>query len=87
MKNFFLYLGAAVGFILPFFNIPFILKIRKAKSAKNISLAWAYGVWVCIVLMLPQVLLTDDWSFKIFGLVNFLFFSVVAFHVWYYRKV
>ena len=86
MKQFFLYLGALSGFAMPFFNIPLIATIRRNKSSKNISWAWALGVWICIVLMLPQVLISPDWSFKIFGVVNFILFSVTLFYVHRYRK-
>lgn len=85
MKTFFFYLGITAGFLLPFFNIPLIWKIRKHKSSKNISLVWAAGVWVCILGMLPQTILSPDWSYKIFGIVNFLFFSATFFFILHYR--
>lgn len=74
-------LGTLAGFLLPFFNIPLILTIRRNKSAANISLVWTFGVWICTFLMLPQVFVTEDLTFKIFGLVNFILFSVVVFYV------
>ncbi|MBI4125116.1 MAG: hypothetical protein HY466_04220 [Deltaproteobacteria bacterium] len=86
MKPFFLYLGVAAGFVLPFFNIPFIFKIRKNKSSKDISLVWAVGIFICVVLMLPQAWLSQDLSFKIFGIVNFILYSAAFYHIIYYRK-
>ena len=85
MKHFFLYLGTAAGFILPLFNIPLILKIRRNKSSKDISYAWAVGVWVCVVLMFPQTLLSPDLSFRIFGLMNLFLFSVAFYYIRRYR--
>lgn len=85
-KEFCFYLGVVAGFILPLFNIPLAWKIYKLKSAKNISFLWAVGVWICVVLILPQVLLSPDWSYKIFGIVNFILFSIVFFLVCRFRK-
>ena len=85
MKNFSLYLGTIAAFILPFFNIPLILTIRRNKSSSNISLIWTFGVWICSFLMLPQIFVTEDMTFKIFGLVNFVLFSGVVFYVCRHR--
>jgi len=51
----------------------------------HISLVWAWGVFVCVMLMLPQTLLSPDLSFKIFGIVNFILFSAAFGHILYYR--
>lgn len=85
MRQFILYLGVAAGTIIPFFNIPLILKIRENKSSKDISLIWTVGVWICALAMLPQALLSVDLSYKIFGLTNFILFSGVVFFVFRYR--
>lgn len=85
MKQVIFYLGALASFAIPLFNIPLILKIRKKRSSRDISLVWTFGVWTCALLMLPQALLSTDPSFRIFGLVNFVFFSVVVFFVWRHR--
>lgn len=86
MKTTFLYLGMLSGLALPLMNIPLILKIRKNRSSKDLSLIWAWGVWICIILMLPQALLTEDLVLKIFGILNFVIFSFVVVYVCYYRK-
>ena len=70
MKQVFFYLGVAAGMIIPFFSIPLILKIRKNRSSKDISLVWTVGVWVCALAMLPQALLSPDLSYKLFAVVN-----------------
>lgn len=86
MKDWILYVAAVAGFMLPLFNIPLAVKIYRQKSAKNFSLTWAIGLQVCIVLMLPQVLVSPDWSYRIFGIFNFILFSVVFVMVMIYRK-
>lgn len=72
-------IGMVAGVALPLFNIPLIMKLIKTKSSKDFSLSWAIGVWVCIILMTPQALRSNDIAFRAFGAVNILFFSVVAF--------
>ena len=78
--------GILSGVILPLFNIPLILRLIQRKSSKDFSLSWAIGVWVCIVLMTPQALRSGDAAFRTYGIVNILFFSVVAFLVVKYRE-
>lgn len=86
MKQIIFYVGTVAGLVLPLFNIPLIWGIRRSKNSGNISLLWAWGVWVCIVLMLPQTLMSPDWSFKIFGIANFVLFSAAFAHILYYRR-
>ena len=71
---------------LPLWNIPLIIKIRRRKSSKDISLAWALGVWGGLLLMLPSGLVSADRVYKVFTVSNILLFSVVAFHVFRYRR-
>lgn len=71
--------------LLPMLNIPLILRMVRNKSSRDLSLIWTVGVWICIVLMLPQQLLTTDMAFKLFGIVNFFSFSAVVAAVFYYR--
>lgn len=72
--------------VMPMFNIPLIVKIIKRKSSADLSLAWALGVWVCILLMTPQALRSQDISYKAFGSVNLIFFSAVTFFILKYRR-
>ena len=81
-----MYMGVAAGFVLPLFNLPLIFKIYRTKSAKDFSMVWAFGIWICLLLMLPQVILTPDLSFRVFGLSNFAFFSLVLIAVLRYRS-
>ncbi len=79
-------IGMIAGVTLPLFNIPLVMKILKRKSSNDFSLAWAIGVWVCIVLMTPQALRSSDLSFRAFGIVNLVCFSAVLFFILKYRS-
>ncbi|MGK5090961.1 hypothetical protein WDW89_02965 [Deltaproteobacteria bacterium TL4] len=78
-------LGLMASVVLPFFNLPLIIKIKKRGSSKDLSLTWAVGVWSCILLMMPSVVLSSDIVFKVFGVLNFILFTGVAFYVLKYR--
>ena len=71
-------IGAIAGFILPFFNIPLIVRIIKRKSSDDISLVWVIGVWVCILFMSPTALTSSDFAFRAFGVTNLIFFTTVV---------
>ena len=87
MANYIEKVALVAGVALPFFNIPLIVRLWQRKRAEDLSVAWAVGVWVCIVLMTPQALRSSDVAFRAYGAVNILFFTVVAFQiVWYRRK-
>ena len=71
--------------ILPLWNIPLIYRIVKMKSSDEISMAWAWGVWGCLAFMLPGGIVSDDYVWKIFTVVNFVLFSGVVVTVLAYR--
>ena len=71
-------ISAWAGAILPLFNIPLIMRIVKRKSADDISLIWLFGVWVCILLMSPAALTSQDFAFRAFGWMNLIFFTGVV---------
>ena len=75
------------GLVLPLFNVPLILAVRKRKSSEGLSITWALGVWVCIVLMTPQALRSEDLAFRVYGIVNIIFFSAAVFYILKYRPV
>jgi len=79
-------LGMIAAVILPFFNIPLILRIRKRKSSNDISLVWLFGVFFCILTLLPSAVVSEDLAFKLFGTINVFFFSWVVFYVMKYRR-
>jgi uncharacterized protein with PQ loop repeat len=78
--------GAVAGFVLPFFNIPLIIRIIRRKSSNDLSLVWILGVWICILLMSPAALTSDDFAFRAFGYTNLIFFTAVVFVALKYRK-
>lgn len=78
--------GVVASVILPLFNIPLILKIRKTGSSKDFSLTWTFGIMGCTLLMFPSVLLTNDIVFKAFGIINIVTFSIVMFYILKYHS-
>lgn len=75
-----------VAIILPFWNIPLIARIIQRKSSADISIFWAIGVWVCLVLMAPSAFVSADIVWKVFSIVNLILFSAVVITVLAYRK-
>ncbi len=78
-------IGMISGIVMPFFNIPLILRIVRRRSSEDISLVWAVGAWICVMGMVPQSLRLPDPVLMTFGIVNGLFFtgvfvSVLFFH-------
>ena len=78
--------GLIAAVVLPFWNIPLLVKIERRKSSRDFSLSWALGVLVCIFLMLPSALVSPDRVFKLFSIVNTAFFTAVAVQVIRYRS-
>ena len=79
-------LGMIAAIAMPLWNIPLIIKIEQRKSSKDISAAWALGVFACILLMLPSGIISPDPVFRIFTLVNSVLFGGVTFQVLRYRN-
>lgn len=79
-------LGLVAAVIVPFFNIPLIVKIVQRKSSEDISLIWAFGVWTCLLLMVPSGLCSKDIVWRAFNIVNIIFFSGVLFVTLKYYK-
>jgi threonine/homoserine efflux transporter RhtA len=77
--------GMISGIIMPFLNIPLIVRIIRRRSSEDISLVWVVGAWICVMGMVPQSLQSPDSVLMAFGIVNGLFFtgvfvSVLFFH-------
>ena len=72
--------------VLPLWNIPLIIRIVKRKSSGDISLYWVFGVWTCLLLMLPAGITSSDIVWKTFNIVNLILFSAVALTALLYRK-
>ena len=86
MHELFEKLGLIAAVILPLWNIPLILKVIKRKSSKDISVPWALGVWICLLLMFPSALCSPDPVWRTFNIVNMIFFTAVMFVTLRYRK-
>jgi hypothetical protein len=79
-------LALAASVIMPLFNIPLIVKIIRRRSSDDLSLSWLFGIWGCILLMIPWALVTQDVVLRAFGIMNFLLFSAVVVVVLKYRN-
>ena len=77
--------GLVAAVSLPLFNIPLIVRIVKRKSSRDLSLIWVLGVWVCIVLMFPSGMRSEDIVWKVFNIVNITFFTMVVLVTLKYR--
>ena len=72
--------------VLPFWNIPLMVRVIKRRSSEDISLWWALGVWICFLLMLPEGLNSKEIVFKSFTISNFILFSITTFIVLIYHR-
>ena len=72
--------------ILPFWDIPLIVRVIRRRSSKDISVPWAMGVWVCFLLMAPEGLRSADIVWRMFNIVNLILFTAVVAVVLWYRK-
>jgi uncharacterized protein with PQ loop repeat len=79
-------LGLIASVVLPFFNIPLIYRIIQRKSSADISLTWVWGVWIGLLVMVPDGLKSTDTVWRIYNIINFILFSVVVIIVTIYRK-
>ena len=81
-------IGMISAVVMPFFDIPMIWRIIQRKSSEDISLVWTFGIWTCILGMLPASLVSSDAIMKAFGIVNIvLFTAVVVAVVWYHPAI
>ena len=71
---------------LPLFNLPLIMLIIKRKSSADISMVWAIGVWVCLLIMFHSGVSSKDIIWKTFTIVNIILFSAVVVFVIVFRK-
>lgn len=77
------YLGAI---LLPLWNIPLIINIQRRRSSRDLSLPWAFGVWGCLVLMLPSGLASADPVYRVFTILNVILFTAVVIQVLRFRN-
>ncbi len=78
-------LGFAASIILPFFNIPLMLRMYQRKSSEDLSLVWVCGIFFSLLAMIPVGIQSPDSVFRLFSVLNFAFFSGVAGMAVYYR--
>ena len=78
-------IGLIAAIVLPFWNIPLILKVARRQSSKDFSLWWTFGVWFTLLLMLPSALVSKDLVFKVFNIANLAIFTAVVVQVVRYR--
>ncbi len=78
-------IGMISAVLLPFFDIPLIVRIVRRKSSEDISLIWTFGIWVCTLGMLPSSWLSTDPILKAFAIVNTLLFTAVVIAVVMYH--
>jgi predicted membrane-bound spermidine synthase len=71
--------------LMPFFDIPLVWRVIQRKSSEDISLVWTFGIWICILGMLPSSLLSPDPILKAFGIINTVFFTAVVVAVLLYH--
>jgi uncharacterized protein with PQ loop repeat len=79
-------ISLVAAIILPFFNIPLIVKIIKRRSSHDIALSWVWGVWICTVLMAPSGFFSNDPVWHFYTIINLVLFTGVLIAVWKYRK-
>ena len=77
--------GLVAAVVLPLWNIPLIIKIIRRRSSGDISLAWALGVWVCILFMAPSGFRSVDIVWRTFNIINFILFTGVVIVTLKYR--
>ena len=78
-------IGLIAAVILPLWNIPLMARIHRRKSSQDISLAWAFGIEACLVLMFPSALASADVVYKTFSIVNLALFSALVIQIVRYR--
>ena len=71
--------------VLPLWNIPLIVRIVKRRSSDDISLFWALGVWICLLVMIPAGILSSDIVMRVFVIANVTIFRFVVGTVIFYR--
>ena len=80
-------LGMISAVVMPFFDIPLIARVMRRKSSQDISLIWTFGIWLCILGMLPASLISADPILKVFAIVNTVLFTAVVVAVVTYHPI
>lgn len=72
--------------VLPLWNIPLIYRMIKRRSSDDISISWAVGVWICLILMAPSGFVSKDTVWKVYNILNLVLFSGVLITVLVFHK-
>jgi uncharacterized protein with PQ loop repeat len=80
-------LGMISAIAMPFFDIPLIARVVRRKSSEDISLVWTFGIYICIIGMLPASWISSDPIMKAFGIVNVILFTAVVVAVVMYHPI
>ena len=78
--------GFWAGVVLPLFDIALIARVLKRKSSADISLSWAFGLWLTSVLMAPSAFISGDKAAMGFNSMNVFMLTIVVIVVFKYRK-
>ncbi len=78
--------GFWAGVVLPLFDISLIAHVIKRKSSADISLLWAFGLWLTSVLMMPSAFVSGNIQAIGFNSMNVLMLTLVVIVVFKYRK-
>ncbi|MBU4343251.1 MAG: hypothetical protein KKG01_06465 [Candidatus Omnitrophica bacterium] len=70
-------IALVASLVMPFWNIPLIIRIIKRRSSDDISIYWAVGIWLCLLAMLPSALKSDFIVWKAFAIGNLFMFTIV----------
>lgn len=79
-------IGFWAGVILPLWDFSLISHVIKRKSSQDISLGWAFGLWLSSVLMAPSAFVARDKLAIGFNVVNVVMLTAVLVVVFKYRK-
>ena len=71
-------LGMISAVLMPLFDIPLIVRIVQRRSSQDISLIWTFGIWACVLGMLPSSLTSVDPILRAFAIVNTVLFTAVV---------
>lgn len=71
---------------LPLFDISLIMHVIKRRSSADISMVWAWGLWLCSVLMAPSAFVSGDKVALGFNIVNVVMLTAVLIVVVKYHQ-
>ncbi|MBC8473590.1 MAG: hypothetical protein H8D54_02125 [Candidatus Omnitrophica bacterium] len=79
-------IALVASLVMPFWNIPLIIRIIKRRSSDDISVYWATGIWLCLLAMLPSALKSDFIVWKAFAIGNLSMFTIVFLVTLFFHK-